>query len=50
MILFVLLHLSFIKYWVKKNGNYEILNFIMHEMKRRGAYKIRIDVIDPNNK
>jgi hypothetical protein len=28
----------------------EILNFIMHEMKRRGAYKIRIDVIDPKNK
>ena len=29
LILFVLLHLSFIKYWVKKNGNYEILNFII---------------------
>ena len=28
----------------------EILNFIMHEMKRRGAYQIRIDVIDPKNK
>jgi hypothetical protein len=28
----------------------EILNFIMHEMKRRGAYKIRIDIIDPISK
>jgi hypothetical protein len=28
----------------------EILNFITHEMKRRGAYKLTIDIIDPKSK